>query len=228
MPTRVLQHGFAPTTENYGLEAGKWADMPVHAQFLIDLEFLMRYTPPSGASCIYCHSPPYLKEIASQFPWIHFYAYQHTEPANGLHPNDQAEYDPEQPQYVRLAPMTVQVYGNTTTTVDEFTNSIARRLGENHGYTSRVLICHGATPTHQLCLHALLRPNFSLLDIEGLIPPDYPEGEIILPLYIPNHKVFTSMIVQRNAKCRSYSPSLFQDEIGVRPLPCISHGTTPF
>lgn len=215
MPMRVLQHGFAPTVENYGLEPGRWQDIPAYAQFLMDLEFLMRYTPPTGGSCIYCRSPPYLKEIASQFPWIHFYAYQHTDP-----PPEDMEYDPERPQIICNAPMTVQVHGNTTTAAMEFTNNVARRLGENHGHASRVMICHGSDHTHQLCLHALLRPTFSMLDIQGPIPLDYPEGEIVFPIYIPNNKVFASLVVHQNARCKVYNPALFQDEIGMRP--CIN------
>lgn len=210
---RVLQHGFAPTVDNYGLEPGNWDDLPVHAQFLLDLEFLMRYTTPTGASCIYSRSPPYLKEIASQFPWIHFYAYEHTEPK--CHDVD-CEYDPERPEILCIAPLTIQVQGNTTTAAMELTNNIARRLGENSGYCSRVMICHGSNHARQLCLHALLRPNYSLLDIQGQIPADYPEGEIMLPMFIPNNKIFASLVVQKDARCREYSPSLFQDEMGAQ------------
>ncbi len=71
MPLRVLQHGFAGTTESVGLEPGAWNDVELHGQFLLDLEFLLRYGLRSGtASCMYCRSPRYLQEIASQFPWI--------------------------------------------------------------------------------------------------------------------------------------------------------------
>ncbi len=212
MPTRVLQHGFAPTTENYGLEPGQWADLPIHGQFLIDLEFLMRYTSPlSGASCIYCQSPPYLKEIAGHFPWVHFYAYNHRE-----HPPDEThDYDPYRPE---ISAMTVQVLGNMTVAAYEFTNSIARRLGENSGYTTRVMICHALGSTRQLSLHTLLRPCFSLLDVDGLIPADYPEGEIILPMFIENNKIFTSLVVAQHAKCREYNQAVFQEEIGEERL----------
>ena len=208
MPTRVLQHGFAPTTENHGLEPGRWTDLPIHAQFLIDLEFLMRYTSPlSGASCIYCQSPPYLKEIAGHFPWVHFYAYNHKEDPHAVG----EEYDPYSPS---IAPITVQVLGNMTIAEYEFTNSIARRLGENSGFTTRVMIGHCLGSTRQLSLHALLRPCYSLLDVEGLIPPDYPEGEIVLPMFIDNNKIFTSLVVAQQARCREYNQALFQNEIG--------------
>lgn len=102
MPLRVLQHGFAGTTESVGLEAGKWSDVAVHGQFLLDLEFLLRCAPASGtASCVYCKSPPYLREIALQFPWIHFYVFEHAHPV--------PEYDPAQPAMACAAPLTVQV-----------------------------------------------------------------------------------------------------------------------
>jgi hypothetical protein len=212
MPTRVLQHGFAPTAENYGLEAGKWQDVAVHAQFLMDLEFLTRYTNPTGASCIYWRSPPYLREIASQFPWVHFYSYQHPEPEQHTNEEGGVEYNPERPQ---MAPNTPLVEGNMTSTAIELTNNIARRLGENGGNTSsRVMICHGADHDRQLCLHALIKPTHSLLDIQGLIPPDYYEGEIVLPMFIPNHKIFACLVVSQNARCRFYDPRLYQDEIG--------------
>ena len=58
MPLRVLQHGFAGTMPSVGLEPGKWADVAQHGQFLMDLEFLLRYSPRSGTgSCVYCKSP---------------------------------------------------------------------------------------------------------------------------------------------------------------------------
>jgi hypothetical protein len=99
MVSRVLNHGQAATTDSVGLEPGTWNDVSVHGQFLIDLEFLTRYTHPSGGICVYCKCPPYLAEIATQFPWLHFYAYQQTQ--------DHAEYDPSQP--AMEAPVSVQV-----------------------------------------------------------------------------------------------------------------------
>jgi hypothetical protein len=79
MPARILEHGRAGTTDCVGLEGGTWNDVSVQGQFLIDLEFLTRYSHPSSGTCVYCKSPPYLAEIAAQFPWLHFYAYQHTQ-----------------------------------------------------------------------------------------------------------------------------------------------------
>ena len=215
MPVRILQHGFAPHLDSYGLETGSWNDMPVHAQFLIDLEFLMRYTNPSGASCFYCKSPPYLKEIASYFPWIHFYAYQHQE-----RPEETDEYDPAQPQIVTAVPPSVTVHDNMTTAVYEFTQEIALRLSLYQSTANRVMICHGIGSTKQLCLHAVLHPSFSLMDIEGLIQPDYLEGELVLPVFIPNNKMFVSLVVPQQAACRKYSPATFKDEIGLPESTC--------
>lgn len=102
MPVRTLQHGFFGTTQSVGLEAGTWDDVSPHGQFLIDLEFLLRYSPRSGtASCVYCKSPRYLKEIAQQFPWIHFYVFEHKP--------EEPDYDPAQPGIVCSSPFTVQV-----------------------------------------------------------------------------------------------------------------------
>jgi hypothetical protein len=102
MPLRVLQHGQAGTMESVGLEPGTWKDVAQHGQFLLDLEFLLRCAPTSGtASCIYCKSPPYLEQIARQFPWIHFYVFGHVYPT--------PEYDPAQPDLACSGPLTVQV-----------------------------------------------------------------------------------------------------------------------
>jgi hypothetical protein len=216
MPTRVLQHGFAPTIENVGLEPGLWNDIPKHGQFLLDLEFITRYTNPQGASCIYRKSPPYLKEIASQFPWVHFYAYEHTEPCKSINPEDDtSEYDPDRPEILMAdVPLLVEVNSNMTTSKMKLTNSIARRLSEASAHGCKVLICHGANHDQQLCLHSILKPSSSLLDISGNIPADYYEGEIILPIFIPNNKIFACLAVSQNARCKFYNPSLYQDEIG--------------
>lgn len=229
MPVRVLQHGFSPATDNYGMEPGNWNDLDVQAQFLIDLEFLMRYTTLGGTgSCVYCKSPPYLTEIASHFPWLYFYAYDHVEPANSIgscSSNPDEEYDPDRPEIILpslSAPLTVQVHGNVTTAAYEFTKEVARKLGENSRSASRVMICHGADSPRQLCLHAFLRPRYSLLDLVGAIPTDYLDGEIMLPMFIPNHKIFACLVAGEEAKCRSYDSALYQSEIGAhnqQPLP---------
>ena len=219
MPVRILQHGFAPVLDSYGLETGTWNDMPIHAQFLIDLEFLMRYPPPTGASCFYCKSPPYLKEIASYFPWIHFYAYQHQEKLD----ETAAEYDPAQPQLVSAVPPSITVQDNMTTAVYEFTKDIAMRLSLNQSTANRAMICHGIGSTRQLCLHAILRPSYSLMDIEGLVHPDYMEGELVLPMFIPNNRMFVSLVVSQTAGCRLYNQAVYKDEIGL-PHPASTFG----
>jgi hypothetical protein len=85
--------------DSVGLIPGAWSDISPHGQFLIDIEFLTRYTHTSGGMCVYCKYPSYLPEIAALFPWLHFYVYGHTP--------DPEEYDPTQPEM--SAPMSVQV-----------------------------------------------------------------------------------------------------------------------
>lgn len=102
MSFRTLQHGFFGSTPSVGLETGTWDDVATHGQFLIDLEFLLRHCPRTGtASCVYCKSPAYLQEIAQQFPWVHFFVFEHRP--------EPPEYDPAQPNLVCSAPPTVQV-----------------------------------------------------------------------------------------------------------------------
>jgi hypothetical protein len=101
-----------------------------------------------------------------------------------------------------------------TTAVYEFTQEIAMRLSLHQSNANRVMICHGIGSTRQLCLHAVLRPSFSLMDIEGLIQPDYMEGEIVLPLFIPNNRMYVSLVVSQQAGCREYNQAVFKDEIG--------------
>lgn len=229
MPLRVLQHGFAATTPSVGLEPGKWADVGVHGQFLMDLEFLLRFCPRSGtASCVYCRSPSYLQELAQQFPWIHFYAFEHQP--------KQDEYDPAQPALACSAPLTVQVDRpecpplpnlqsslfhpqvefNKTTSALEFTKEMARTMGERSGRDreSLLMICHGHDSVRQLALHVLMRPSYSLMDVCGVIPRDYLDGELILPLYIPNNKIFACLVAHQHAVCKTYDPDVYHGEIG--------------
>ncbi len=203
MPIRVLQHKNAPQSENVFLEPGRWGDMPIPGQMLTDIEFLTRFTPPTGASCIYVQSPPYLKDIACLFPQIHFFAYQQA-------PSD--TYDPERPE---CAHVIVQVRQNTTITEIELTPSIASQLAASGSGTSRLMICHGKSNERQLCLHYMINPTFSLVDIEGTIPRDFPEGEIILPLGIPSNKMFANIILKQNARSWDYDPGTYTSEIGM-------------
>lgn len=225
MPIRVLAHGNAATMDSVGLLPGTWDDIPSQGQFLIDVEFLTRYTQSSGGMCVYCKYPSYLPEIAALFPWLHFYVYGHT--------TDPEVYDPSQPDM--SSPVTVQVrYSNTqkqksvtgtnliriithrynmTISQHEYTKEMARVMGENR-HSTRTLICHGVDPLRQLALHALLKPNFSLMDIAGVIPADYLEGEIILPVFIPINRIFASLVVFHSAKWASYDPEVFKAEMG--------------
>jgi len=167
MPLRVLQHGFSGATESVGLEPGRWSDVAAHGQFLLDLEFLLRCAPASGtASCVYCKSPAYLREIAQQFPWIHFYAFEHAHAV--------PEYDPAQPALACSVPLTVQVVPlsacfhpgqgadgrggqvefNKTTSAQEFTKEMARTMGERSAREREglLMICHGFDSVRQLAL----------------------------------------------------------------------------
>jgi hypothetical protein len=209
MPLRVLQHGFAGMIESVGLEPGKWSDVAQHGQFLLDLEFLLRCAPTSGtASCIYCKAPPYLHELAHQFPWIHFYVFEYKAPA--------PEYDPASPQMVTAVPPTVQVDFNKTISALEFTKDMARIMGERSARDreSLLLICHGVDSMRQLALQVLMRPSYALLDICGPVPSEYIDGDLILPIYIPNNKVFTCLITRAEARARTYDPDTYLGEIG--------------
>lgn len=95
----------------------------------------------------------------------------------------------------------------------EYTKEMAKVMGENR-HSSRTLICHGVDPLRQLALHALLKPNCSLMDIDGAIPADYLEGEIILPVFIPNNRLFASLVIFHNARWTSYHPEKYKAEIG--------------
>ena len=206
---RILQHGSAGSTKSVGLETGRWTDVAQHGQFLMDLEFLLRYGPRSGtASCVYCKSPPYLSELAHQFPWIHFYVFEHRPPV--------PDYDPAEPGMARAAPPSVQVEFNRTMSSMEFTKDMARTMGErgNKERESLLLICHGQDSVRQLALHVLLRPSHSFLDICGVISADYLDGELILPLYIANNKIFAGLVAPHHARCKTYDPELYLGEIG--------------
>ena len=214
MPLRVLEHGQAGTMESVGLEPGTWADVALQGQFLLDLEFILRCAPTSGtASCIYCQSPPYLDHIAMQFPWIHFYVFGHVCPA--------PEYDPAQPELACSGPLTVQVAFNKTTSCLDFTKDMARTMGERcaRDRESLLMICHGQDPIRQMALQVLMRPQYALLDVCGVIPVDYLDGDLILPIYIPNNKIFVGLVVRQGMGARVYDPSVFLGEMGKRPAP---------
>lgn len=217
MPTRVLQHRFAPTTDGViGMEPGAWSDMSVQGQFLIDLEFLMRYAPPNGVSCVYTKSPSYLEPLAAQLPWIHFYAYEHNKQAD--------EYDPASPAFVCAAPVSLETRQNMTTSPEEFTKEDARAMGGRSmasGAPTILMICHEAGAIKQLALHALLRPAYSLMDVSGVIPVDYLEGELVWPMFIPNNKIFVSLVASNTCRAVQYVQELYKNEIGssIRVMP---------
>lgn len=214
MPTRTLQHRFAPSTDgSIGMEPGGWEDMSVQARFLVDLEFLTRYAPPWGVACLYCKSPAYLPHLAAQFPWIHFYGYEHA-PAN-----QEPEYDPSAPALVSEVPITTETRLNMTVSPLEFTKEDARTMGARSmaaGAQTLLMICHGAGSIRQLALHALVQPSYSLLDVSGVIPFDYLEGELILPMFIPNNKIFVSLVAPQTGRAIQYEPDTFANEIGAR------------
>lgn len=209
MTLRLLRHGQSGTTEACDLQAGTWDDVGQQGQFLLDLEFLVKCAPLSGTgSCIYCRSPPYLRELSTLFPWIHFYAYEHAHPV--------PEYDPLEPSLVCSAPLTVQVEHNRTTSATEFTKDMARVLGERSAREreSLLMICHGMDPVRQLALQVLLRPHFALLDLAGTIPADYLDGDIILPIFLAQDRLFACLAVRGHAKGRTYDQDVYRREMG--------------
>ena len=102
-----------------------------------------------------------------------------------------------------------------TTAQMEFTKEMARVMGENR-HSARVLICHGVDQLRQLALHALLRPTHSLMDVCGVVPVDYLEGEIMLPVFLPINRVFVSLVVWQGARWGTYDPNVFKAEMGKR------------
>ena len=126
------------------------------------------------------------------------------------------EYDPAQPALACSAPLTIQVEYNKTMSQLEFTKDMARTMGERGAKEreSLLMICHGEDSVRQLSLHVLMRPNYSLLDVCGAIPAEYLDGELILPMYIQNNKIFAGLVAHQLAKGRSYDPELYLGEIG--------------
>jgi hypothetical protein len=209
------------------MKPGRWAELCERAQFLLDFEFLSRHTHPgenrirptivAQTACVYTQSPPYLNEIARQFPWVHFYAFQHIEP--------DSEYDPAQPALVsKSTAPSIQTDRNKTTATDAFTKESATALSrvkeDNQPSHSAVLICHGESLVQQLVFHTLLRADFSMLDIEGPIPAEYLDGDIVLPIQLPRDRVFACMVAHRTCRPTAYNPTLYLEEM------CESRPTT--
>ena len=221
MPQRVLAHRRAPTTESgmHGMTVGNWTDVSKEGQFLMDLEFLTLHTQPpvtgkqphTEVACVYTQSPTYLVQIACQFPWVHFYCFKHR--AEG----EDDEYDPERPAVRRTHTMTLQTEHNRTTSPFEFSKDSAITLSKANEARPEhrlVMICHGETETRQAVLHALLRADYSLLDICGCVQEDYLEGEIVLPIMLPQNKAFACLVATHPCKCATYDTSVYQQEIG--------------
>jgi hypothetical protein len=205
------------------MEPGYWNDISEQGQFLLEMEFLTRHMPPAQnrtkptvvaeMACVYTQSPPYLVQIAQQFPWIHFYAFQHMATTQG---GD--EYDPAQPDLVRATYPSLQTELNRTTSPFEFSKDSAitlSRVKEDRPDQRRlVMICHGETPTRQLVLHSFLRADFSLIDVSGSIPDEYLAGDMVMPIFLPQNKILVLLVVNHECKGSTYEPSLFKDEIG--------------
>jgi hypothetical protein len=220
MPQRVLTHRRAPTTETvpHGMTDGQWSDVSRQGQFLMDLEFLTLHTQPPATgrqqhtevACVYTQSPPYLVQIACQFPWVHFYCFKYREP------EEEDEYDPERPAVRKTKLMTLQTEHNRTVSPFEFSKDSAITLSkakEARPEHRLVMICHGETETRQAVLHALLRADYSLLDICGCVQEDYLEGEIILPLMLPQHKTFACLVATHPCKCATYDAATYKQEM---------------
>jgi hypothetical protein len=214
------------------MKPGKWAELCERAQFLLDLEFLSRHTHPgderirptivAATACVYTQSPPYLDEIARQFPWVHFYAFRHIITAQ-----EETEYDPAQPALVsKSTAPSMQTDRNKTTATDAFTKEAATALSrvreDGQSPHCAVLICHGESLIQQLVFHTLLRADYSMLDIEGPIPAEYLDGDIVLPIQLPRDRVFACMVAHRSCRPTAYNPALYLEEI-CKSLPRAAH-----
>lgn len=209
MTLRLLRHGVTGCVETCDLRAGVWSDVAVQGQFLIDLEFLLNCAPSAGtASCVYCKSPSYLRELAQQFPWIHFFAYEHEFPV--------PDYDPAEPALTDCTPPTVQIEYNRTMCATEFTKDMARTMGDRgqRERESLLLICHGVDAMRQLAIQVLMRAQWSLLDIPGSIPAEYVDGDIVFPMFIEQDRLFSCIAVKSDAKGRTYDPDMYGREMG--------------
>lgn len=204
MPIRVLSHGEASRSSGVRLTPGSVRDVPVSDQFLLDLEFLGRYTE-TGVSCLYTTRPAYLGTIAKHFPWLHFYAY-------GCDMG--SEYDPGEPCMQGCGPLSVEVRGNITYCTEPFTRELALSIGRRDRQCNpMVMVCHGETPDRQLVFHALMAPSYSLLELSSP-PPEYAQGEIVLPIGIPRDRSLIFLVVPYPARSREYDRDVFREEMG--------------
>lgn len=202
MAQRILMHGAAPTCSNVPLVPGSIRDLTERGQFLVDLEFLTRYSGEKGA-CFYTTAPSYLHHIAGLFEWLHFYAFSAQQ--------EQGEYDPDNPGLG--APITMQTKGNLTISTLPFSKGMARSVGERSREEPMVMICHGEEPTHQMILQILSRPDYCLMDI-GTMPEDYLEGELILPVFAQQNKLVVFLVAAEHAKAKTYDHKKLEEEMG--------------
>jgi hypothetical protein len=201
------------------MDDGEWSDLTMQGQFLMDLEFLTLYTQPprsqqtqtmimTETACVYTQTPPYLRQIASQFPWVHFY---------GFKDGSGEDYDPDQPGVTWTTRTTLQTEHNRTVSPFEFSKDSAITLSKAKEAQSEhrlVMICHGETDMRQAVLHALLRADYSLMDISGTIQEDYLDGEIMLPVMLPQNKIFACLVGSHPCKCAGYDQDVYEKEIG--------------
>lgn len=217
MPLRVLAHRKSGTSGGgASMEPGQWLDVSERGQFLLEFEFLSRLTHPgldrvgpthvAETACVYTQSPRHLKEMARQFPWVHFYAFQH----QTCH--EDMEYDPNQPEIQSEA----KTERNQTTTSMALTREWAvalSRIKEDFGTPRLVMICHGESSVRQLALHCLLRADFSLLDVCGAIPREYLAGDIVLPIGLSPRKVFACLVAYQSCQSQVYDSELYVEEL---------------
>lgn len=240
MPTRVLAHANAPTTNTLppGMleRPGQWSDVPPQGQFLLDMEFLTRHARPhpqktrptvvADIACVYTRCPTYLVEISQQFPWIHFFAFNCplSWDMTGVCAAESEEYNPNQPAMDMGVYPSQQTQHNRTTTPYEFSNESAITLSKTKDQDPErhrlVMICHGETSVRQMVLHVLVRADFSLLDLCGPIPEEYLDGELIFPMMLPLNKMFALLAVTNECKGRQYNTAVYTEEMG-KPLPHI-------
>ena len=201
-PRRILFHGQAPTLSNHAMKPGSFRDLSLPAQFLIDLEFLTLHTD-AGATCVYTSRPPYMDTIARYFPWVHFYVFAC---------EDIDEYDPDRPCMQGEGPTSLQTNGNITSSCFAFTKETALTMGKRDRREFMVMICHEHEIMMQLVLHALLGPNFSLLDLPE-VPEDYAQGQIFLPFGLPRDKCLAFLVSSYPARSTSYNAEEFKKEL---------------
>lgn len=202
MPQRLLKHGCAPSCTGAVLQPGSFArDVHIRGQFLIDLEFLSRYTL-SQFTCVYVRDAPYVDGLAGLFPWVHFQVY-------GCEPV--CEYDPEQPDC--WSGVTAEARGNVTRWHHGFSRAQAGACGARPRAQSLVLICHGLDAAYQLLLHVQTRAQASLLDLVEP-PDDYAEGELLLPMYVAPDRFMLFLAATMRSGARQYYPDLLREELG--------------